>query len=41
MTRLENMYKKEGVPALINRFGYSNPMAVPRLVKITLNMGVG
>ncbi|QJP49919.1 50S ribosomal protein L5 [Xylella fastidiosa subsp. multiplex] len=41
MTRLENMYKKEVVPALIKRFGYSNPMAVPRLVKITLNMGVG
>ena len=41
MTRLEEFYKKEVVPALTARFGYKNPMEVPRLVKITLNMGVG
>lgn len=41
MTRLEEFYKKEVVPALTQRFGYKNPMEVPRLVKITLNMGVG
>src|SRR6185503_12935066 len=28
-------------PALIERFGYSTPMQAPRLIKITLNMGVG
>ena len=40
-TRLEKIYKEEVVPALMQKFGYSNPMQVPRLVKITLNMGVG
>ncbi|MDW8479942.1 MAG: 50S ribosomal protein L5 [Xanthomonadales bacterium] len=41
MTRLEKIYREQVVPALIQRFGYRNPMQVPRLVKITLNMGVG
>src|SRR5690606_36272374 len=40
-TRLEKFYKEEVVPALMKKFGYANPMEVPRLVKITLNMGVG
>ena len=40
-TRLEEFYKKEVVPVLTEKFGYKNPMEVPRLVKITLNMGVG
>src|SRR5690606_33746963 len=40
-TRLENIYKEQVVPALMEKFGYSNPMQVPRFVKITLNMGVG
>ena len=40
-TRLEKFYKEEVVPALMQKFGYTNPMEVPRLVKITLNMGVG
>ena len=40
-TRLETFYKKEVTPKLMERFGYKNPMQVPRLVKITLNMGVG
>ncbi|MFC0677270.1 50S ribosomal protein L5 [Lysobacter korlensis] len=40
-TRLEEFYKNEVVPALTAKFGYKNPMEVPRLVKITLNMGVG
>ena len=40
-TRLEEFYKKEVVPSLTEKFGYKNPMEVPRLVKITLNMGVG
>lgn len=41
MTRLEKFYKEDVMPKLSERFGYSNPMQVPRLVKITLNMGVG
>ena len=40
-TRLEKMYKEEVAPALMKKFGYTNPMEVPKLVKITLNMGVG
>lgn len=41
MTRLETIYKEEVMPKLIKEFGYSNPMQVPRISKITLNMGVG
>ena len=40
-TRLEKFYKEEVVPALTAKFGYANPMEVPRITKITLNMGVG
>ena len=40
-TRLEKFYKEEVVPKLMQQFGYTNPMQVPRLTKITLNMGVG
>ncbi|MEZ5457074.1 MAG: 50S ribosomal protein L5 [Lysobacteraceae bacterium] len=40
-TRLEKIYKDEVVPKLMQRFGYKNVMQVPRLSKITLNMGVG
>jgi large subunit ribosomal protein L5 len=39
--RLRETYETEIMPALTKRFGYSTPMQVPRLVKITLNMGVG
>ncbi len=39
--RLRDSYEQELKPALIKRFGYSSPMAVPTLEKITLNMGVG
>jgi large subunit ribosomal protein L5 len=39
--RLKERYLEEIRPALIERFGYSTPMQAPRLVKITLNMGVG
>ena len=39
--RLRETYEQEVKPALIERFGYSTPMAVPTLQKITLNMGVG
>ncbi|HTI96820.1 MAG TPA: 50S ribosomal protein L5 [Rudaea sp.] len=41
MVRLEKFYKDEVVPKLMQRFGYKNVMQVPRLSKITLNMGVG
>ena len=39
--RLKERYREEVVPALSKRFGYDNPMQVPRLVKITVNKGVG
>ena len=41
MARLKEKYKEEVVPALMERFGLENRMAVPRLDKITVNMGVG
>jgi large subunit ribosomal protein L5 len=41
MTRLEKFYKEEVTPKLMKQFGYTNPMQVPRVSKITLNMGVG
>ena len=41
MTRLEEHYRKAVLPELMKKFGYTNPMQVPRIVKITLNMGVG
>jgi large subunit ribosomal protein L5 len=39
--RLRNYYSKEVVPALQKEFGLKNPMQVPRLKKIVLNMGLG
>ena len=41
MTRLEKHYKETVVPKLMERFGYANPMQVPKITKVTLNMGVG
>ncbi len=41
MARLREYYKKEVVPALVKEFGYKNPMEVPGLVKIVVNMGLG
>ncbi|MAL02756.1 MAG: 50S ribosomal protein L5 [Arenimonas sp.] len=41
MTRLEKIYKETVVPKLVEKFGYENIMQVPRITKITLNMGVG
>ena len=40
-TRLQKIYQEEVVPKLMQRFGYANVMQVPRIIKITLNMGVG
>ena len=39
--RLLEQYKKEVVPALVKQFGYGNVMAVPRLEKIVISMGIG
>jgi large subunit ribosomal protein L5 len=39
--RLKETYKKDIAPALTKQFGYTSPMQVPRITKITLNMGVG
>jgi large subunit ribosomal protein L5 len=41
MSRLQHYYKETVVPQLQEKFSYSNIMEVPRLTKITLNMGVG
>jgi len=41
MSRLKDLYKNEVVAKLTEEFGYKNPMEVPRVSKITLNMGVG
>lgn len=41
MARLEERYKQEIIPGLLKEFGYKSVMEVPKLTKITLNMGVG
>ena len=41
MTRLENYYRDTLVPSMMEKFGYQSVMQVPRITKITLNMGVG
>ena len=41
MTRLNEKYEKEIIPAMIEKFGYKNIMEVPKLEKIVINMGVG
>ncbi|MDD3110323.1 MAG: 50S ribosomal protein L5 [Eubacteriales bacterium] len=40
-TRLKGKYQAEVVPALQQKFGYKNPMQVPKLEKIVINMGLG
>jgi len=39
--RMLQKYRDKVVPALLKEFGYQNPMMVPRLSKIVVNMGVG
>ena len=39
--RLKDKYKNEVAPALAKEFGYKNPMSIPKLEKIVLNMGLG
>jgi len=41
MARLKEIYKKTIAPALVKEFGYTNPMQVPVITKIVVNMGVG
>jgi large subunit ribosomal protein L5 len=39
--KMKDRYQKEAVPALMKDFGYKNPMQVPRIEKIVVNMGMG
>jgi len=41
MARLKDYYIKKVVPALIEKFNYKNPMQVPKMEKIVINMGLG
>ncbi|MEJ2792129.1 50S ribosomal protein L5 [Iodobacter sp. LRB] len=41
MARLQEFYKEQVVPKLVEQFGYKSIMQVPRIDKITINMGVG
>lgn len=41
MARLQDHYKEQVIPSLIEKFGFKSVMQVPRIEKITLNMGVG
>ena len=41
MSRVKDRYQKEAVPALQKEFGYKNIMAVPRIEKVVVNMGLG
>jgi large subunit ribosomal protein L5 len=41
MSRLKDRYQKEVVPALQKEFGYKNVMAVPKIEKVVVNMGLG
>ena len=41
MTRLQEKYRNEVIPALTQKFNYKNVMEVPKLEKIVINMGLG
>ena len=41
MSRLKDRYQKEVVPALKKEFGYTNVMAIPKIEKVVINMGLG
>ena len=41
MAQLKAYYQKEVVPALLQQFSFDNPMRVPKITKVTLNMGLG
>jgi len=41
MSRLKDLYKSKVVPELVKKFGYRNQMAVPKMEKIVISMGIG
>lgn len=41
MSRLTETYSAEVMPALLKQFGYTSTMAVPRVTKVVVNMGIG
>jgi large subunit ribosomal protein L5 len=41
LPRLKEKYKSEVAPGLMTRFGYTNPLSVPKLEKIVISMGIG
>ena len=41
MARLETFYKEQVTKALVEKFGYKNPMEIPKISKIVINIGVG
>lgn len=41
LSRVQEMYEKEAIPALTAKFGYKNPMEVPKFVKIVVSSGLG
>jgi len=41
MARLKQKYDEQVVPAMLTQFGYKNPLQVPKLEKITVNVGLG
>ena len=41
MPRLKDKYKKEILPALMKQFAYKNPLQVPKVTKVVINMGLG
>ena len=41
LSRLKQKYEKEIIPAMIKQFGYKSIMAIPKLEKVVLNMGLG
>ena len=41
ISRMQERYRKEVVPALMKRFGRTNPMSVPKVAKVIVNIGMG
>src|ERR1700737_1781156 len=41
MSRMHERYRNDVVPALIKRFGWKNPMTVPKVAKVVVNIGLG
>ena len=41
MARLETFYKEQVTKALVEKFGYKNPMEIPKITKVVINIGIG